>query len=179
MVDDVVDSINIQDEQPSEPIESPQLSTIQVEEVVDDKIVEINDNSSEDKQIEGSPAESAILIDSSSESIAEGEDRALKSPPRKSARLSAKRRLSASMDSPTVRSDSPLPRRRTRRNSNSLQDTPKPHNLLVSLSPISESQQANENQFIVEEDKTDKAAEKIDELASAFIEEFVEEFVDE
>lgn len=178
-IEDVIDSTNMQVEQPSELIESPQVPTIKAEEAAQEKSIEINDSSSEDKQAEVVLVESAIMIDSSSESVADSEDRALKSPPRKSARLSAKRRLSASIDSPTVRSDSPSLRRRTRRNSNSQQDTPTMDNLVVSLSPISESQQTNENKFVVEENETDMATEKIDELASAFIEEFVEEFVDE
>lgn len=178
-MEDAVDSTTVHDEQPSEHIESPQGPTIQVEEAADEKRIEINDSSSEDKNTEATLAESAIVIDSSSDSVADSDDRALKSPPRKSARLSAKRRLSASIDSPTVRSESPLARRRTRRNSNSQQDLSKMDNVVVTLSPIKESQQSNENQFTVDESKADKTEEKIDEMASAFIEEFVEEFVDE
>lgn len=148
-----------------------------------------------------------ITIDTDVGTVDDSDDRALKSPPRKSARLSAKRRLSESIDSPIVRCESPLSRRRTtRRNSNAsqLSEPTKPDGLNVTLSTIDESQQIVDTQQIDEihqiddttvlapeatekadktdeslnESKSDKAEEAVDELASAFIEEFVEEFVD-
>lgn len=137
-----------------------------------------------------------IEIDPSPDTVADNDDKSLKSPPRKSARLSAKRRLSESLDSPIVRSESPLPRRRsTRRNSNSSQvsEIAKSDALNVTLSTIAETQQQiddatgeesvpTEETAIAEDavntSKSDKADQSIDELASAFIEEFVEEFVD-
>lgn len=127
------------------------------------------------------PAETTPVKSSSNDAMAESDS--LKSPPRKSARLSAKRRLSASIDSPSSRSESPLPRRRsTRRNSNTLTESPKLDSLCVTLSRIDETQLSDESTSAepttnAEAAKSDKN-DDIDELASAFIEEFVEDFID-
>lgn len=145
------------------------------------------------------PTIPTIEIDPSPSTVADGDDKTLTSPPRKSARLSAKRRLSESIDSPIVRSEppivrseSPFPRRRSaRRNSNvsQLYEATKTDGLNVTLLTIDETQtfedtteQATKAGETAEESsnesKLDKSEEDVDELASAFILEFVEEFVD-
>lgn len=109
------------------------------------------------------------------------DDKPLASPARKSARLSAKRHdlISDSDILVTTRTDSPLPRRRSRRlSSTSSQDTPtKPRDEAVTkkLPTITE------NDKLI--DQTDSSAENeahknekqmVDELAAAFVEEFID-----
>lgn len=170
--DDEVDAA-----QPDPSIE-PQVATSPVVELPEPNVAEpdqINDSFD-------APADSTPVKSSPNGTPAEND--ALKSPPRKSARLSAKRRLSTSIDSPSSRSESPLPRRRsTRRNSNSLlAEPPKLDNLTVALSRIDETLQSDESASVDSKGPADAAesdkSKEIDDLASAFIEEFVEEFVD-
>lgn len=122
-----------------------------------------------------------IVVEESSE------EKPLTSPPRKSARLSAKHQDS-SMDSDistTTKSESPVPRRRSlRRNSTSSQDaTPvksKEEPLIKKLPTIVETADQidskskpttsnNENEIKTSE------KELVDELAAAFVEEFIDD----
>lgn len=190
--EDAVDSAQeAQSEQLAAPIEKPQEPVI-----TDDQNVEATENSPIKELPESeTPVIPTITIDPDVGTVDDSDDKALKSPPRKSARLSAKRRLSESLDSPIVRSESPLPRRRsTRRNSNAsqLSEATKSDGLNITLSTIDETQQIDDTTILtpettekadktdesLNESKSDKADESVDELASAFIEEFVEEFVD-
>lgn len=121
----------------------------------------------------------ALLTINVESTPAEAEKSAL-SPPRKSARLSLKRRLSSTdCDSSSSRCDSPIPRRRsTRLNSNAVQEAAKSDeknkklpaiielNTVAETTPLKTQQTGNEI-------KTKAEDELVDELASAFVEEFV------
>lgn len=113
------------------------------------------------------------------------EEKSLISPPRKSARLSAKRRLSSTdCDSSGSRCDSPVPRRRsTRLNSSSIQETPKLDDKNKKLTPIIElstvaEKTENKTPIKIQQSgdgtKTKAEDELVDELASAFVEEFID-----
>lgn len=123
-----------------------------------------------------------IVVEESSE------EKPLTSPPRKSARLSAKRRDSATDSdiSVTTKSESPVPRRRSlRRNSTSSQDgTPakaKEELANKKLPTIVEtvdqadgkSKQTTSNDNENETKKDEKAL--VDELAAAFVEDFIDD----
>lgn len=121
--------------------------------------------------------------------IEEGsEEKPLTSPPRKSARLSAKRRDSTTDSdmSVTTKSESPIPRRRSlRRNSTSSQDaTPvkaKDESTVKKLPTIVETaDQADgkDKQTVnsTDENETQKDEKAlVDELAAAFVEDFIDD----
>lgn len=116
-----------------------------------------------------------IVVEESSEK------KPLKSPPRKSARLSAKRRDSATDSdvSITTRTESPIPKRRSlRRNSISLQDTTSANSkeepvsnklptIIETDKTVANAKQTSENEL----QKSEK--ELVDELAAAFVGDFI------
>lgn len=113
----------------------------------------------------------------------EAEEKPLTSPPRKSARLSAKRRDSATDSdiSITTKSESPVPRRRSlRRNSTSSQDIPPPPKAKEEppkLPTIDENDKTDSQAKLLEAENENCNNEKtlVDELAAAFVEEFIDE----
>lgn len=114
-------------------------------------------------------------------------DKALPSPPRKSARLSAKRHdICTEADSLVTKSESPLPRRRsTRLSSTSSQD--------FAPAKMREESATKRLSVIMEKDKVDAVSspqtksvrpeseeqkvekDMVDELAAAFVEEFIDD----
>lgn len=117
--------------------------------------------------------------------IDESEDeQPLTSPPRKSARLSAKRRDSTTESeiSVTSKCDSPVPRRRSMRlGSTSSQDTPPPKvksdSTIKKLPTIEENEKVgapNPNNSSAENDSRKSENALVEELAAAFVEEFID-----
>lgn len=106
------------------------------------------------------------------------------SPPRKSARLEAKRRDSTSENEICTRkmSESPVPKRRSMRlNSTSSQDTPpakiRDESIIKKMPTITEIEKNNaqsEVDGIANNEKNNCDQALVDELAAAFVEEFIE-----
>lgn len=129
--------------------------------------------STDKEEIEG-----IIIDDSSDDEMPEKV-----SPPRKSARLSAKRRdsIADSDISVTSKCESPIPRRRSMRlNSASSVDTPpkraKEETIIKKLPTINEAEkQTNEVQASKDDNDGQKSEkELVDEMAAAFVGEFID-----
>lgn len=129
--------------------------------------------STDKEEIEG-----IIIDDSSDDEMPEKV-----SPPRKSARLSAKRRdsIADSDISVTSKCESPIPRRRSMRfNSTSSVDTPpkraKEETIIKKLPTINEAEkQTNEVQASKDDNDGQKSEkELVDEMAAAFVGEFID-----
>ena len=108
------------------------------------------------------------------------EDRSI-SPPRKSARLEAKRRDSTTENETCSRrmSESPVPKRRSMRlNSSSSQDAPSPkprEETVIKKMPTITENEKNKGQCEVDSVvKNNSEQALVDELAAAFVDEFIE-----
>lgn len=175
--------------------EDPALSNGSSVEVIDEqnesatKRVEENSNkSSEQEPVTQSTGGETQQGETMKIVVEDGtEEKPLTSPPRKSARLSAKRRDSTTDSDISIvtKSESPVPRRRSlRRNSTSSQDaTPikakeEPAKKLPTIVETSDQFDGNAKQTT--SDSTDSETQKnekalVDELAAAFVEEFIDD----
>lgn len=145
----------------------------------------VTSSSVESKHKENGPAKKpideslSIVIEDDDDDNIEGEE-PLVSPPRKSARLSAKRRDSSTENEIGSRkmTDSPVPKRRSMRlNSSSSQDTPpksREESCIKKMPTITENVKENT------QDESDRSAKNnseqalVDELAAAFVDEFID-----
>lgn len=138
-------------------------------------------SSAEPKSKEPIDEELSIVIDDDDDSTE------LISPPRKSARLEAKRRDSTSSNTESELgsrkiTDSPVPKRRSvRLNSTSSQDTPpakiREESIIKKMPTITEHEKSNVQDEIdsgAKKDKNNSDQTLVDELAAAFVEEFIE-----
>lgn len=170
---------------------SKEVSTEVIEEQID-SIEQVKDNN-ESVQIVSTEKEFS-QVETHGETVKttveeSSEEKPLTSPPRKSARLSAKRRDSTNTDSDisvTTKSESPLPIRRSlRRNSTSSQDaTPvkaKDELTVKKLPTIVETADQADGKDKQIASSTDENATQtsekalVDELAAAFVEEFIDD----
>lgn len=173
--------------------ESVELISVQTQPIphVEHESIEVQDEEQDKKQeheqaqdklaapsIENEEMEGIIIDDSSDDAMPEKV-----SPPRKSARLSAKRRdsIADSDISVTSKCESPIPRRRSMRfNSTSSVDTPpkraKEETIIKKLPTINEAEkQTNEVQPSKDDNDGQKSEkELVDEMAAAFVEEFID-----
>lgn len=181
-----MDEINAASKKSTESVDDS--STVEVKQNLSDLPIEIPteiSSSSESKGKETRPSRQpldeslSIVIDD------DIEEEPLISPPRKSARLSAKRRDSTTENEICSRkmSESPIPKRRSMRlNSTSSQDTPpakaKEDLTTVKKMPtIAENEKDNaqmESNHSVKNDKNGSEQALIDELAAAFVDEFID-----
>lgn len=177
--------------QASEEVSKDEPSVEVIEEQIDSNVqvkdknepVQIISTEKENQQVETQGETVKTTVEESSE------EKPLTSPPRKSARLSAKRRDSTNTDSDisvTTKPESPLPIRRSlRRNSTSSQDaTPvkaKDESTVKKLPTIVETTDQADGKNKQTTSSTDEnetqTSEKalVDELAAAFVEEFIDD----
>lgn len=177
--------------QASEEVAMDESSVEVIEEQIDsneqvkdkNEPVQIVSTEKENQQVETQGETVKTTVEESSE------EKPLTSPPRKSARLSAKRRDSTNTDSDisvTTKPESPLPIRRSlRRNSTSSQDaTPvkaKDESTVKKLPTIVETTDQADGKDKQTTSSTDEnetqTSEKalVDELAAAFVEEFIDD----
>lgn len=156
-------------------VDSIQLVVTQTESITEMEDVSVTAEDTSDKeQIIPISKPLKIVIDD------DIEDKPLASPPRKSARLSAKRHdLIDNEILIATRTDSPLPRRRSiRLSSTSSQDTPtKPREEppVKKLPTITENDKSIDQADSTADNEARKSErEMVDELASAFVEEFID-----
>lgn len=189
-MNEVVDAMPKPPRPQNVPEEVPQSATVEVEEI--DKTTSPAEDDSEEKVTESTEVK---LMESSTppqsqqqpqedtvkDVVEESNEQSLPSPPRKSARLSAKRRDSATdSDASITRCESPIPRRRSlRRNSISVQDsTPaKTKDESKKLPVITEVDGSAKSPKTKTTENETQQSEKalVDELASAFVEEFIDD----
>lgn len=127
---------------------------------------------------------SIVIVDDDDDDVNVEQNEPLVSPPRKSARLTAKRRDSTSENDTNSRkmTESPVPKRRsTRLNSAASQDTPPPkirdESSAKKMPTITENvkdKAENECDHSAKNEKNKSDQALVDELAAAFVEEFID-----
>lgn len=156
------------------PTSQAEISDVQVEEAT----AQSEQKNTEKSSLSTNHTESVKIVIDDSE-----DEKPLTSPPRKSARLSAKRRDSTTESEHLIvtKCESPLPRRRSMRlGSTSSQDTPSPkmrdETTVKKLPTIVENEKTdtqNEDNSKAENENQNENA-LVDELAAAFVEEFID-----
>lgn len=161
----------------TEPISTPSLEEKPTEAEGSTLRIESTVNNSQEGKSTKPNEELTIVIDESDD------EKPLSSPPRKSARLSAKRRdsIAESESSITSKCESPLPKRRSLRlSSTSSQDTPPTkvrEETIKKLPTIKETENnvaSNQSNPVTENDIDNNDKALVDELAAAFVEEFID-----
>lgn len=171
----------IQENEPAEHTDSSVQSTDESNSNIEEDSID-NDLKSLNKTIQEPEQEKQETVKIAVEE--KSEEKPLTSPPRKSARLSAKRRDSAiDSDISVTKSESPIPRRRSlRRNSTSSQDIPPPtkskeESVPQKLATIEETDKTDSQakSIIIDNETRKSEMELVDELAASFVDEFIDE----